>query len=206
VKGYNLENTAQSNSVRTELGKYFPKFKTNASVGYSNSLSKSQQLPSNLTTTPTTNDFQSVTANNQGVTAKFNNNYFSWLSVDYNATWSFIDTSVQTQAGLIKNKSQNFNHALSTYIYPIKNHTIGFTWDELKFKNGEQGRTNSFYDLSYQYSMVKSKMDLELKLVNIANTNTYQDVSFNANTNQTTYRTINIRPRQIMLTLKFNFK
>lgn len=206
VKGYNLENTAQSNSARTELGKYFPKFKTNASVGFSNSLSKSQQLPSNLTTTPTANDFQSVKTNNQGVTAKFNNNYFSWLSIDYNATWSFIDTSVQTQMGLIKNKSQNFNHALSAYVYPIKNHTIGFTWDELKFKNGEQSRTNSFYDLSYQYSMVKSKMDLELKLVNIANTNTYQDVSFNATTNQTTYRTINIRPRQLMLTLKFNFK
>ena len=206
VKGYNLENKTQSNSWRTELGKYFPKFKTNASVGYSNSLGKSQQLPSNLTTTPTANDFQSVKSNSQGVTAKFNNNYFSWLSVDYNATWSFVDTSVQTTSGQVKNKSQNFNHALSAYVYPVKNHTLGFTWDELKFKNGDQSRTNSFYDLSYQYSMVEEKMDIELKLVNIANTSTYQDVSFNATTNQTTYRTINIRPRQVVLTLKFNFK
>ncbi len=205
--GYNLPNTAQSNSVRTEIGKYFPKFKTNASIGYSNSLSKSEQLPYNfVTTNPNSSDFQNNRTNSQGVTAKFNNNYFSWLSVDYNATWSFTNSKITGKLGETNNKSKNFSHALSAYIYPIKNHTIGFAWDEMQFKNGSNSRKNSFYDLSYQYSMVAEKMDLELKLVNIANTNLYQDIGFNVSTGQTTYRNINIRPRQIMLTLKFNFK
>ena len=104
------------------------------------------------------------------------------------------------------NKINSFNHTLSTYIYPIKDHTIGFTWDELTTKNVSASRTNSFYDISYQYSLAKEKMDIELKVLNIANTNLYQDVSFNAQFNQTTIRNMNIRPRQVLLTVKFNFK
>ena len=212
--GYNLENTAQSNSLRTELGKYFPKFKTNASIGYSNTFSKSQQLETQFVNSnddvinilpPTKADFQDIKTTNEGVTFKFNNNYFSWLSVDYNGSLSFINSeSFGTRN--TSNKSKNYNHVLSAYIYPIKNHTIGFTWDEMQFNNATISRKNSFYDISYQYSLVEEKMDIELKLLNIANTNLYQDIIFDATTGLSTYRNINIRPRQVMLTLKFNFK
>ena len=214
VTGYNLENSSQSNSLRTELGKYFPKFKTNASVGYSNTYSKSQQLETKFvnsnddiinTPPPTAADFQDIKTTNQGVTFKFNNNYFSWLSIDYNASLSFIKSEGFGSRNT-GNKSKNYNHVLSAYVYPIKNHTIGFTWDEMQFNTASVNRKNSFYDLSYQYSLVEEKMDIELKVVNIANTNLYQDINFNADTGLTTYRNINIRPRQVLLTLKFNFK
>ena len=214
VKGYNLENVGNSNSIRTELGKYFPKFKTNASVGYSYSLGKSQQLQAILITTsddisnfppPTEADFQNVKSNNQGVTFKFNNNYFSWLSVDYNASLSFVKSEI-FGAKYTKNTSKNFNHTLSTYLYPIKDHTIGFTWDELQFQNAGETKKNSFYDISYQYSLVQEKMDIELKVVNIANTNVFEDIRFDSQLNQVRQTSVNIRPRQVLLTVKFNFK
>ena len=214
VKGYNLENVGNSNSIRTELGKYFPKFKTNASVGYSYSLGKSQQLQAILITTsddisnfppPTEADFQNVKSNNQGITFKFNNNYFSWLSVDYNASLSFVKSEI-FGAKYTKNTSKNFNHTLSTYLYPIKDHTIGFTWDELQFQNAGETKKNSFYDISYQYSLVQEKMDIELKVVNIANTNVFEDIRFDSQLNQVRQTSVNIRPRQVLLTVKFNFK
>ena len=214
VKGYNLENVGNSNSIRTELGKYFPKFKTNASVGYSYSLGKSQQLQAILITTsddisnfppPTEADFQNVKSNNQGITFKFNNNYFSWLSVDYNASLTFVKSEI-FGTKYTKNTSKNFNHTLSTYLYPIKDHTIGFTWDELQFQNAGETKKNSFYDISYQYSLVQEKMDIELKVVNIANTNVFEDIRFDSQLNQVRQTSVNIRPRQVVLTLKFNFK
>ena len=214
VKGYNLENVGNSNSIRTELGKYFPKFKTNASVGYSYSLGKSQQLQAIFITTsddisnfppPTEADFQNVKSNNQGITFKFNNNYFSWLSVDYNASLSFVKSEI-FGTKYTKNTSKNFNHTLSTYLYPIKDHTIGFTWDELQFQNAGETKKNSFYDISYQYSLVQEKMDIELKVVNIANTNVFEDIRFDSQLNQVRQTSVNIRPRQVLLTVKFNFK
>lgn len=214
VKGYNLENVGNSNSIRTELGKYFPKFKTNASVGYSYSLGKSQQLQAILITTsddisnfppPTEADFQNVKSNNQGITFKFNNNYFSWLSVDYNASLTFVKSEI-FGTKYTKNTSKNFNHTLSTYLYPIKDHTIGFTWDELQFQNAGETKKNSFYDISYQYSLVQEKMDIELKVVNIANTNVFEDIRFDSQLNQVRQTSVNIRPRQVLLTVKFNFK
>ena len=214
VKGYNLENVGNSNSIRTELGKYFPKFKTNASVGYSYSLGKSQQLQAILITTsddisnfppPTEADFQNVKSNNQGITFKFNNNYFSWLSVDYNASLTFVKSEI-FGTKYTKNTSKNFNHTLSTYLYPIKDHTIGFTWDELQFQNAGETKKNSFYDISYQYSLVQEKMDIELKVVNIANTNVFEDIRFDSQLNQVRQTSVNIRSRQVLLTVKFNFK
>ena len=214
VKGYNLENVGNSNSIRTELGKYFPKFKTNASVGYSYSLGKSQQLQAILITTsddisnfppPTEADFQNVKSNNQGITFKFNNNYFSWLSVDYNASLSFVKSEI-FGTKYTENTSKNFNHTLSTYLYPIKDHTIGFTWDELQFQNAGETKKNSFYDISYQYSLVQEKMDIELKVVNIANTNVFEDIRFDSQLNQVRQTSVNIRSRQVLLTVKFNFK
>ena len=203
IKGYNLENNSKTNSARTELGKYFPKFKTNASVGYNYSLNNYQQLPAN--SAPTESSFIDVEGVNQGVSVKFNNNYFSWLSVDYNANWSFSKTQSPDDSDF-NNQTDLFNHALSAYVYPFKNHTLGFTWDELHSSNRERTAKNAFFDLSYQYSMSEEKIDLELKVLNITNNNVFENVTFNSTFNQTSYTTVNIRPRQVVLTLKFNFK
>lgn len=203
IKGYNLENQSKSNSVRTELGKYFPKFKTNASVGYNYSLNNYQQLPAN--SSPTAASFIDVEGRNQGVNFKFNNNYFSWLSIDYNASWNFNNTQSPDDIRF-NNKTNSFNHVLSAFVYPFKNHTLGFSWDELHSSNKEKTAKNAFFDLSYQYSMTEEKLDIELKLMNITNNNVFENVSFNSTFNQTSYTTINIRPRQLVLTLKFNFK
>jgi hypothetical protein len=49
-------------------------------------------------------------------------------------------------------------------------------------------------------------MDIELKVVNIANTNVFEDIRFDSQLNQVRQTSVNIRPRQVLLTVKFNFK
>ncbi len=42
--------------------------------------------------------------------------------------WNFNNTKSPDDARF-NNKTNSFNHALSAYVYPFKNHTLGFTWD-----------------------------------------------------------------------------
>ncbi len=191
-----LENTTRSQTESAEIGKYFPKFKTNLSVNASNTDSNSfSYFNANLLESSN---------NRQTLGIKFNNTYFSWLSVDYN-----INMNWSKNINKENNNTINFsgwNHNLATYIYPSDNHTFGFNWDELSTKASGQTFRNSFFDVSYQYTWVKKKIDFEFKWLNIANRKVYETVSVNVLQQLVTTNQMYIRPSQFMFTVKFNFK
>lgn len=187
-----LDNTNQNNSYNAEIGKYFPKFKTNASLNFSNSFAKSQ-IFQNAELIDTKSD-----SKNLGF--KFNNTYFEWLSVDFNFAYSWSE-----QKNAINNsKYSGYMHNLSAYIYPKENHTFGFYWDQINSGSGDRNYGNAFYDLSYQYTWAKKKVDFELKWLNIANHKVFE--RFSVNTIGDSYTKIQLRPSQVMFTVKFNFK
>ncbi|WP_374442006.1 hypothetical protein [Epilithonimonas sp.] len=191
-----LQNTTRSQTESAEIGKYFPKFKTNLSVNASNTDSNSfSYFNANLLESSN---------NRQTLGIKFNNTYFSWLSVDYN-----INMNWSKNINKENNNTVNFsgwNHNLATYIYPSDNHTFGFNWDELSTKASGQTFRNSFFDVSYQYTWVKKKIDFEFKWLNIANRKVYETVSVNVLQQLVTTNQMYIRPSQFMFTVKFNFK
>ncbi|UOE41065.1 Plug and carboxypeptidase regulatory-like domain-containing protein [Chryseobacterium suipulveris] len=190
------KNSPVSQMERAEIGKYFPKFKSNVSTSFINR---------------DTNNFRLLNGNiieskNNGQTFgfKFNNTYFSWMSVDYNLSMNW-----NKNKNLYDNsefKSSGWNHNLALFVYPIENHTIGFNWDDISSKTLNDSYRNSFYDLSYQYTWSKKKIDFEVKWLNIANKKLYEVVSVDAATNSVSRTSINIRPSQVMFTVKFNFK
>ena len=186
------ENKRKSNSYYAEIGKYFPKFKTNASVTYSLSDSKNISLRNG-------NLFENQNQGNS-LGFKFNNTYFSWMSVDFNAT----KTWNKQINGIQDSKTEGYTHNLSTFFYPIENHTIGFYWDQMNSNLGMAKYKNAFFDLSYQYTWAAKKIDFELKWMNIANKKTFERVDLREATIETT-RMI-LRPSQVMLSVKFNFK
>ncbi|MFY7786649.1 MAG: hypothetical protein ACOVQA_02130, partial [Thermoflexibacteraceae bacterium] len=53
--------------------------------------------------------------------------------------------AANAQLSLDNNQTDSFNHALSAYVYPFKNHTLGFTWDELHSSNKERNAKNAFF-------------------------------------------------------------
>lgn len=189
------ENKRTSNSLYAEIGKYFPKFKTNASLTFNDTSSKSQSRR---------ND-QNINTKNTGNTLgfKFNNTYFSWMSVDFNMTKSWNKQS----NGIIQNdlgKTESYTHNLNVFFYPSENHTIGFYWDQINSKLGQTKLNNGFFDVSYQFNWTKKKVDFELKWMNIANRKVFERINVGDAT--ITQTTMQLRPSQVMFTVKFNFK
>ncbi|EJL75110.1 carboxypeptidase-like regulatory domain-containing protein [Chryseobacterium populi] len=198
MKYLEQENHVLNNGYSAEVGKYFPKFKTNASVSYSNNTSKSDAYQ---------NDFAYTSKNNsQSYGFKFNNTYFSWMSIDYNFNISRtkqISKSVTPQLNN-ENSRSGFTHNLGVFFYPIENHTVGFNWDQVNTSAADQKYNNGFYDLSYQFTWSKKKIDFELKWMNIANKKVFE--TYDINPQSISYTRIQLRPSQVMFTVKFNFK
>jgi hypothetical protein len=194
INGYDiLNNRGSSISYSGEFGKYFPNLKTNSSISYKNVESLGLQKMND--TIKKGND------NSQNINFQFNNTYFNWMSIDYilNYKWS-NQTGFSPSEITIK----SFNHNLNLFIYPNKNHTIGFIWDQINFRDINSTYSNAFYDLSYQYTWYKKKIDFELKWINIANREVFE--MYSLNTTSESYSKIQMRPRQLMFTVKFNFK
>lgn len=197
-----FDNKSISQSESAEIGKYFPKFKTNLSTSFSNRNSNSFAMLYDQKTDET--DLIESENSGQTFTLKFNNTYFSWMSIDYNLSMNW-NKSLNLLEN-ISNKSKGWSHNLATYFYPLENHTIGFFWDDMTTEqNGERYR-NSFFDASYQYTWAKKKIDFELKWLNIGNTKVYETIGYNINFLATTRTSMSIRPSQFMFTVKFNFK
>ncbi|GEN75536.1 carboxypeptidase regulatory-like domain-containing protein [Chryseobacterium hagamense] len=201
ISGYTVmqyreqENHILNNGYNLEVGKYFPKFKTNASVNYSNNTVKSDAFYND--------DSYTNKNNSQSFGLKFNNTYFSWMSIDYNASFS---RTKQTSTGqVISNAARTgFTHNLGLFFYPIENHTIGFNWDQVNTNAQNQKYHNGFYDVSYQFTWSKKKIDFEVKWMNIANKRVFE--TYDINPQSTSFTRIQLRPSQVMFTVKFNFK
>lgn len=191
------DNSVLNNGYSAEVGKYFPKFKTNASLSYSNNTSKSDAFLNN--------DSYTNKNNGQSYGVKFNNTYFSWMSIDYNAS---ITRTKQTSTGKVSTNATTtgFKHNLGVFFYPIENHTIGFNWDQINSTASatDQKYHNGFYDLSYQFTWAKKKIDFELKWMNIANKKVFEN--YEITSTYTSFTRVQLRPSQVMFTVKFNFK
>ncbi|MDQ0066857.1 carboxypeptidase-like regulatory domain-containing protein [Chryseobacterium lathyri] len=189
------DNHVLNNGYSVEVGKYFPKFKTNASLSYSNNTAKSDAFLNN-------NSFTNNN-NSQSYGIKFNNTYFSWMSIDYNAS---ISRTKQTSTGKINSSATRtgFTHNLGAFFYPVENHTLGFNWDQVNTNAADQKYHNGFYDVSYQFTWAKKKIDFELKWMNIANKKVFE--TYDINTTNITFTRYQLRPSQVMFTVKFNFK
>ena len=190
------DNSTKSQSARAEIGKYFPKFKSNISTSFSNRDSNNLRLLNGNT----------IESKNNGQTFgfKLNNTYFSWMSLDYNISMSWNKNKNLFDS--TEFKSSGWNHNLAVFFYPLENHTVGFNWDDVSSKTRNENYRNSFYDLSYQYTWAKKKIDFEVKWLNIANKKLYELISVDAATNSVSRTAIDIRPSQFMFTVKFNFK
>lgn len=190
------ENTIKTQTEGAEIGKYFPKFKTNLSISGTNTDSNSFSYFNS--------DLRESANSRQTLGIKFNNTYFSWFSLDYNINLNWSKNTNKNDNTVFK--SSGWNHNLAAYIYPSDNHTFGFNWDDLSTKASGQNFRNSFFDLSYQYTWVKRKIDFEFKWLNIANRKVYETVNVDVLQQLVTTNQMYIRPSQFMFTVKFNFK
>lgn len=186
------DNTTKMNMAGAEIGKYFPKAKSNISVAYNWNRNNSNQLFNN--------QFLNSESTGNSFTFKFNNAYFKWMSMD--VSLSAGNSERNTSGNILK--SNNYSHNINAFFYPFESHTLGMYWDYLASGISGKNYKNSFIDLSYQYTWVKKKIDFEFKWLNIANVNRFERIS--VDNLGIVENLINIRPSQFMFTVKFNFK
>ena len=186
------DNTRVTNSENIEVGKYFPKYKSNISVNFRNSDTTSELSRQD--------QFYNNDSSSQTLGFKINNSYFSWMSFDYNFNLGWN----KNESIFGNTSSTSFTNNLNLIFYPIQDHSIALNWDQIN--NAQAGRSfkNGFYDLTYQFAWTKKSIDFELKWMNIANKKLFERITDDAVT--TNISRIQIRPSQVMASVKFNFK
>lgn len=187
-----FSNKSFTNVFSSEFGKYFPKLKTNSSItyGYTNIIDQQKYNGS----------LSDVDTRAQSIGFKINNSYFKWLSFDYNITYKGTKQYGFSNIGTI---NKMLVHKLNLFIYPLENHTIGFNWDQVNSKDLNSTYKNPFYDISYQFTYLKKKIDFEFKWSNITNRSVFE--TYNLNSLYESYSRIQLRPSQVVFVVKFNF-
>ena len=140
--------------------------------------------------------FTAVSAKGQSFKFKVNNDYFTWLGFDYSISYITNKRSKASNSNLLQSN-------LITTFYPKENHSISICKDDFIYNFESQKFKNQFIDLSYQYILKKSKIDFELKWTNVLNVKKYEEVVLN--NYSYTYSSFNLRPSQLLVSIKFNF-
>lgn len=186
------DNVSNSNTEAAEIGKYFPKLKSNAALSFRNTLTVSDNYLNGTY-------FQNRNTN-QSLGLKLSNAYFSWFNLDYNFTLTWMkNRSLNTATN-----NRSYVHAFTGTIFPAEGHSVALNWDQVNTHQNQQDFRNGFFDLIYQFAWTARKIDFELKWQNIANKKVFETI--NDTTLYTTISRINIRPSQVLFTVKFNFK
>ncbi|HBS12629.1 MAG TPA: hypothetical protein DEO36_08825, partial [Flavobacteriaceae bacterium] len=94
-------------------------------------------------------------------------------------------------------------HLLNFNFYPTSNQYIGFNTEFYKNNFSNQNLENYFLNLNYRYTFKESRIDLELNWNNILNTKEFTTVFNDAFSY--TQSTFQLRPRQVLISMKFNF-
>lgn len=182
------ENKSMNKSINIEASKYFPKVKSKLSFGYGLNISSNNLVINN--------NNLSIKSVGNNLLFKVNNNYYDWLTFDYNLSYTISErTNIDN--------SNNLKSNLKILLFPTSNQTIGFYRDDYKYSFSNQNFSNQFMDLSYTYTFEKSKIDIEIKWTNILNTKTYEEIVLN-DFGYTSNAFI-IRPSQILASIRFNF-
>ncbi|UPT72139.1 MAG: carboxypeptidase-like regulatory domain-containing protein [Flavobacterium sp. JAD_PAG50586_2] len=183
-----IENLSNTKSVNVEISKYIPIAKSKVALGYGVTSNDSNLILNSVSRT--------VSLFGNRINFKMNSNYFSWLTLDCN-----LNYSVNRMIG--SNPTEVFNSDIKVLFYPAENQSIGIYREDYVYNFNSQRFKNQFLDLSYQYTLEKRKIDIELKWTNILNTKNYQEILLNSF--GYTSNIFTIRPSQVLVSVRFNF-
>lgn len=192
IETLNIENPEDSKQYSLTLGKFFPGQKINVAMSYLLNQAKTNAY------------FNSVLLNSKNygnaMSLKINYNQISWLNADYYVSFS----ENQIKNAFSNTNATNMLQKLQLYISPIKNHSLSLTADYSIYKFSGNNSKNKFFDAGYRFAWDKKKIDFDLMWTNILNARKSQQFYISdIQTNQTFF---NIRPSQLLFSMKFNFR
>ncbi|MEO6541273.1 MAG: carboxypeptidase-like regulatory domain-containing protein [Ferruginibacter sp.] len=187
-----IQNEINSHTVSSKISKYFNRIKTSFSLGIDFSFQERSQFV-NSSLLKTVN--QNIKPN-----FKINIRYIKDLSIEYTIAPNFNYNKIKTQS-IQRLFALNENFKLN--IYPKANQYIGLSLEHYYNNSISVKKHNLYTDLLYRYTLTKRKIDLELKCTNFFNEKEFITSNFTANYYYQSF--FQIRPRQILANIKFNF-
>ncbi len=191
IEAIEKDNTSTSLTSTVNIGKFFTDFSTNLKLNFTNKTTKNDVILNE--------NFARVknTTNTYGIS--FTNNHLSWLQVNYD--FSYTKSSRKNHDS--SDNTYRNSSLLSVDLSPFSEHSITYKLDYRQSNFNNQVFANRFMDLQYRYKWNKRKIDLELEWMNILNQKHYEQVIINDI--QTTTSSYQIRPRQIVVRVRFTF-
>ncbi|AUC16808.1 hypothetical protein BTO06_17395 [Tenacibaculum sp. SZ-18] len=186
-------NTKHKHSINVRGNKYFNKIKTTIGLGASSSIiNENQILNSSLT---------DVKSKSLELNSKLETELFDWFSIENKNRIAITNIQFNNQQSF--DHIINQEHFVNLNFYPTSSQFM--VVDLEYYKNIFIGHTkeNYFLNLTYGTSFKKGKIELESSLNNLLNTKRFISL-FNNNFSYTT-SSYELRPRQILIKLKFNF-
>ncbi len=190
---FEQDNNSNMHNINLRGSKYFRKLKTTLTLTSNASLDNKEQLLNGIITNITTKSIQ--------LKGKLDTDITDWMNVSYKSNFSISNTQFENQQSFDNIITQE--HLLNFNFYPSSNQYIGFDAEYYKNNFSTENQDNYFLNLNYRYTFKKSRIDLELNWNNIFNTTELTTV-FN-DTFSYTQSTYQLRPRQILMSMKFSF-
>ena len=190
---FEQRNTSFNQTISSRFGKYFSKAKFNASVGISLFQSAQQQFINDKLTV--------VNYRNIRPDAKVTLNASNWFGMEYNYQLSYLRNSIENQTPQLATQQ---THQAEFSFYPSEKTFLGVRNELYINRFINQNSQNLFTDLIFRYVFSKSKIDLEANCNNIFNVKTLTSVS--ASSFAYAESTYQLRPRQVLVKVRFSFR
>ncbi len=186
------DNSGNTHSLFLNFSKYMKKAATNLTTGYSYTRSATMNLLNN-------NLFTAIN-HNQNASLRMENSSLNWLIASYNIAYGY---SKRVDRGT-DNLTYTLFQATRLSFYIAEKGSFNLSGDWNRYTIARQQFNNQFVDASYKHTVGKRKIDLEIKWMNILNTREYEQVIIN--TIQTNITRFELRPSQVLLSARMNFR
>jgi hypothetical protein len=190
---YEQDNNSNTHNINLRGSKYFSKLKTTLTVTTNASLDNKEQLLNGTITDITTKNVQ--------LKGKLDTEITEWMNIEYKNKISVSNSQFENQQAFDNIITQE--HLLNFNFYPFSNQYICFNAEYYKNNFSNQNQENYFLNLNYRYTFKESRIDLELNCNNILSTKEFTTVFNDAFSY--TQSTFQLRPRQVLMSMKFNF-
>lgn len=190
---FEQDNNSNTHNINLRGSKYFSNLKTTLTVTTNASLDNKEQLLNGTITDITTKNVQ--------LKGKLDTEITEWLNIEYKNKISISNSLFENQQAFDNIITQE--HLLNFNFYPTSNQYISLNAEYYKNNFSNQNQENYFLNLNYRYTFKESRIDLELNCNNILNTKEFTTVFNDAFSY--TQSTFQLRPRQVLMSMKFNF-
>lgn len=185
------DNRSESKSINLGVSKYLKSIKTTLKFTSRHSLAQQEQIFND--------QLDLFKSYSQNYLVSFESELNSWLSLSIQSNYN---NSILKFKDSDFDPINNWENSVSAFFYIDDNQHLNFEGENY-FNSGINVSSNTFINLSYQYTFKKPKIDLNIGWNNILNTK-----NFVTNTNNEFFSSENtyvIRPSQVLVSTAFSF-